>query len=259
MLSQKYAKKFDEERELSIELKKKLVAHLPLREVAQRLYEERCPRVAEIVKETLTIRECGGSSLKLSALTRDLRTSQAFRDRPLSEYNSTLKDILNTMERATSPFIYFKAADWENLKKGIPNMRVIEEISTTSFDGKKVVYVMDNSEAVQTFTEKLISAMRTLYDMKFNSIPEIETFIEETEGLLNDIDMAPKKIELPGWAHADVKEGMREEKSEPQSGYPTKDGVVLLEKGKKSTLAQMPAEKDKSLFDQASRLMDRFK
>lgn len=262
MSSKKYAKNFDEEEDLSIELKVKLDAHLPKREVAQKLYEERCPRVAEIAKEMLVIRESGGSALKLSTLTRDLRTSQAFRDRPLSEYNSILKDILNQLERTVLPYIQRQAEVWEDLKRKIPSMRINRETShTKNVEGRKVYVVESNLEALGRFQDKLLESLQHLYHMRSSSIPEIEAYVDQVEEELAEIDLTPVAVEQDGRVFSDLREAERDskEKAELQSGYPTTSGVVLLEKGKKSTLVQTSAEADKSLFDAAANLMDHFK
>ena len=262
MISQKYEKKFDEEREMSIELKAKLVAHLPTREAAQRRYEERCLRVQEIVREMLVIREGGGSALKLSVLTRDLRTSQTYRDTPLSQFNITLKDILNQLERAVLPFIQLRAGALEDLKKKIPSMRINRETShTKNVEGRKVYLVESNLEGVAAFQDKLLESLQCLRQMKSSSIPEIESYCEQIEKERAEIDLTPVPVEQDGRVFSDLREAERDskEKAELQSGYPTTSGVVLLEKGKKSTLVQTSAEADKSLFDAAANLMDHFK
>jgi len=258
----KNSEMFKEERKASIDLKQQLTKHEGTLGEVKQLFEERAPRCYEIGREMAIIREVGGSNSKLQTLTKKLRDAQQFRDRPMAEYNATLKDIRNALERAVGPFISWQGIRWEGEKKAIPQRRINEEISKVKdVEGKKTYQVRSNLGAVALFQEKLLAALQGLYSMTTSSIPEIEVFIKRIEKQLAEIDLTPVPVEQDGRVFSDLKEAERDsnEKAELQGGYPTKAGVVLLEKGREARLIQNDAEKDQSFFDQAASLMNRFK
>ena len=256
----KNSEMFKEERKASIDLKQQLSKHEGTLAEVQQLFEERAPRCYEIGREMAIIREVGGSNSKLQILIKELRDAQQFRDRPVAEYRSTLKDIRNALERAVGPFISWQATKWESEKKAIPGMRINREISKVKdVEGVKTYQVESNLEGVAVFQEKLLSGLQKLYSMTTSSIPEIEEFVLQTEKELLAVDLAPVPAEQSGRVFSDLRESEKDshEKVEMQSAYPTKSGVILL--GKETKLIQNDAEKDQSLFSQASKLMDRFK
>ena len=248
--------KWEKASEESVKLKAELTAHQATHEAIKAAYDAGGPKIEGIARE-LAIAQLSDSP-KLRDLHMALALAKRNRERGLHVWKLTQTDLRNKLEVCVRPFIAEQGALWEIEKAKAPGMRNFQETELVKrVDGSRTHIVSSNLDGVNKFLIMLIERLQMLYGMVEFSIPEIQDFVTQAESELRSLDLSSFPVEVSETVFKDTKEGENQatEKVNYATGYGLKDGIYVAGGGK----IQTPGEADKSLFDQASVLMDRFK
>jgi len=240
----------------SVTLKNQLVAHQATFGKIKAAYDNDGPKVEAIARE-LSVAQLSDSK-KVRDLHLALALAKRDRERGLHVWKLTQTDLRNKLEACVRPFIAEQAGFWEIEKAKAPSMRNFQEKEMVKrVDGSRTHIVSSNLENVNIFLTMLLQALQTLYGMIEFSIPEIQDFVTKSESELRSLDLGSFPIEVSETGFKDVREAEAQatEKFNPAIGYGLKNGIHVSGVG----LVQTAQESTKSLFDQATSLMDRFK
>ena len=217
--------KYEKECSESVRVKAELTKHEATFQAARFDFNAGRPEVMRLTGELNTVRQTEGNrSSDYKKLEAELRKATLRRDKPLHDYFIKKQDLELELERLVRPFITETLERWENETRAILSQKVNEEIpgepnEKGTFTLAKGHIIKSNLAAIKTFREIMVENCNRLRDMVHCSIPQIETFIQETEAKMGKVDLTPILLTLDAKGFMEFSANSAPEPGKIETGY----------------------------------------